>query len=236
MRWIASNSPLIRFLLPRHCLLCGETTTQDALLCAGCDAELPRITTACQQCGLPLPAPEPRCGHCLKHPPRVDRSVIPFRYTEPVDRLIKDFKFQARFPAGQALAELLADTLQGRGDAMPEWIVPVPLHRQRLRERGFNQALELSRLLSRRLRIPLATEACRRLRATAVQSRLDAGERRRNIRHAFATHRMPKARHLALVDDVVTTGHTVNELARVFKKAGVVTVEVWALARATPPG
>jgi len=236
MRWITASSPLIRFLLPRHCLLCGATTARNALLCAGCDAELPRNTIACRQCGLPLPALRERCGHCLKNPPHVDRSVIPLHYAEPVDRLIKDFKFQARFPAGQALAELLADTLLTRHDAKPEWIVPVPLHRQRLRERGFNQALELSRWLSRRLGIPVAAEACRRRRATAVQSRLDAGERRRNIRHAFAIHQLPKAGHLALVDDVVTTGHTVNELARVLKRAGVATVEVWAVARAARPG
>lgn len=225
-------TPIKGFLLPQNCLLCGGGTGSDALLCAPCRDALPRIASACRQCGLPLPTPQDQCGRCLKKPPHYTTSTIPFLYAQPLDQLIKGFKFNGRLNAGFVLAEQLAETICNRPAALPELIVPVPLHASRLRERGFNQSLELARVLSMRLGIPVALEGCRRLRPTAVQSHLHARERRRNVRGAFAVHKLPGVRHVALVDDVVTTGNTVNELARVLKRAGVEHIEVWAVARA----
>ena len=114
---------------------------------------------------------------------------------------------------------------------MPELIIPVPLHKSRLKERGFNQALELARPLGQRFGIPVDIQAIRRTRATAPQSGLDKKERRRNIRGAFELKGKPLARHIAIIDDVVTTGNTVNELARILRRGGATRVEVWAIAR-----
>ncbi len=117
---------------------------------------------------------------------------------------------------------------------MPELIVPVPLHPLRQRERGFNQASELARPISQRLNVQFDARLCRRIRATADQTELDARARRRNVRRAFEVSGSIRLRHVAVLDDVLTTGSTANEMARALKRAGVETVEIWAAARAQP--
>ncbi|WP_338055823.1 ComF family protein [Sulfurivermis fontis] len=158
--------------------------------------------------------------------------MAPLLYRPPLDWLIQGFKFNQRLPPGRLLGQLLAQHLAGQIITPPELIVPVPLHPARLRERGYNQALELARPLARRFGIPLAHGLVRRVRATATQSLLPAGERRRNVRGAFALRRPLAARHVAIVDDVIATGSTVAELARVLRRAGAERIEVWAVARA----
>ncbi len=222
-------------LYPTRCLLCGAPGSGGLDLCLGCLAELPRIARPCHQCGEPLPEAAPpgaRCGPCQRRPPAFDRCIAPLAYAGPVPLLVAGLKFHDRLAGGRLLGELLARHLLVRGGPPPELILPIPLHPRRLRQRGFNQALELALPLGRRLGVPLDRHSCRRNRATQPQTELDLKQRRRNLRNAFALAGPLPARHIALVDDVVTTGSTSNELARLLKRAGAERVEVWAAARA----
>jgi len=201
-------------------------------LCESCAATLPYNHLACPRCALPLPfqSDEP-CGLCQKRPPAYDRSFALFHYEEPARHLIRTLKFHNRYPNARLLGEMLADALVERTD-QPELLIPVPLHHSRYRERGYNQTLEIARHLARRLPIALDFESCIRARPTQPQTELKGKERRRNMKRAFALARPVTASHVAILDDVVTTGTTVNELAKVLRKAGVARLDVWACARA----
>ncbi len=225
-------------VLPPSCILCGDRGQQPLLdLCFGCAADLPANAGACARCAAPLPI-EPagclECGRCMTRPPAFDRAVVPHLYGYPLDRIIQMFKYHGALAFGRVLGTLLARHLQAGANARraPQALIPVPLHPARHRERGFNQALELARPVSEMLDIRIDDGLCRRVRDTRDQTELDARERRKNIRRAFALTRDPVVEHVALIDDVLTTGSTTAELARTLKRAGVKTVEVWAVARA----
>jgi len=218
-------------LYPPTCLLCGAPGTDDLDLCPGCLRALPWNLSACRSCAAPLALPG-TCGQCLNHPPAFDAALTPLLYRPPLDWLVQGFKFNRRLAPGRLLGELLARHVEREVTSLPELIVPVPLHPARLRERGYNQALELARPLSRRVGVPLAPGLVRRSRATATQSLLAADERRRNVRGAFQLVQPLQARHVVIVDDVIATGSTVGELARVLRRAGAQRIEVWAVARA----
>lgn len=207
------------------CVLCG---TPGTLLCPGCHGDLPRLGTACERCGEPLPVAGV-CGHCLHTPPPFDSTRALFRYAPPVSELVLRFKFQGALHLAELLGGLLAEHLAA-AEPRPELVIPVPLHPTRLAARGYNQALELGRPLARALGLPLAPALCRRVRDTAAQSNLDPDRRRRNVRGAFAVNGPVPAR-VAILDDVITTGATLTELARVLRRAGAHHVEAWALAR-----
>lgn len=220
---------ILSLIYPDHCQLCGAPTIEG--LCVGCRQELPHNRHACRQCGLPLALEvDSVCGSCQRRPPAVDRSLIPFLYAAPVDRLIGQFKFSAKLPQGRLLSRLLEQHLE-RQTSMPDLLIPVPLHPARLRQRGFNQALELAQPLSHQFGIPIDHRSCRRILQTRPQRELKKQQRKRNIRGAFQVNGPLTASHVALVDDVVTTGSTVNELAKRLKLAGVTRVDVWAVAR-----
>lgn len=218
-------------LYPPTCLLCGAPGEGDRDLCPACHAGLPHNPLSCRLCALPLAAHEEGvCGACLRHPPPVDGSTVPFLYAPPLDHLLLGLKFNQRLVNGRLLGGLMAEAILASGTELPDAILPVPLHPARLRERGYNQALELARPLARRLQLPLMPRLALRSKATAAQSRLEQGERRRNIRGAFTLPgRVPG--HIAILDDVVTTGSTVGELARALRRAGAQRVVVWACAR-----
>jgi len=197
---------------------------------------LPANETACSRCAAPLSGitgGEITCGRCLQRAPRFDLAFVPYRYAYPLDQLIRAFKYRGVLAYGRVLGSLLADQLAARASPRPDLIVPVPLHPSRHRERGFNQATELARPISRRLDIPFDARLCKRVRATADQTELDARSRRSNVRGAFEVEGK-LALHVAVLDDVLTTGSTASEIARVLKRAGVRTVEIWAVARAQP--
>jgi ComF family protein len=227
-RWLRRAS---RWLLAPRCLVCDARGQADLDLCAACTADLPWNRDVCRRCGLPLDGESAHCGHCLLAPPPFTLVQSALRYAFPVDRLLPRFKFRGDLAAGDTLATLLMWSLDP--GEMPQALVPVPLHRARLRERGYDQALELARRLSRDTGVPLLDDRLRRIRLTAPQSELGAAARRDNVFGAFALHgqgALPA--HVALVDDVLTTGATVTECARVLLSAGVRRVDVWTLARA----
>ncbi len=225
---------LRRFVLPLRCLLCGAAGAAGIDLCADCAAELPRNRSCCRRCALPLATPAELCGQCQQRAPPWDAAWAPFRYGWPLDRLESRYKFGADLAAGRVLS-----TLWRREPCLvelPQLLLTVPLHRSRLRQRGYNQALELARPLARELVLPLRHDALRRVRQTAAQTDLDALGRRRNTRGAFALREgVTLPAHIAILDDVMTTGATLAECARVLRRAGVPRVDVWALARAPSP-
>jgi ComF family protein len=219
-------------LLPPTCLLCGAAGVGPWDLCAGCRRELPWQQHVCRRCGQPLvAATDAVCGHCQQQPPACDRIVVPLRYQAPLDHLIKRLKFNRQLTYARLLGELLAEALQERREPLPEVLLPVPLHPARLRQRGFNQSLELARPVAQRLGLPLWPDAIRRVRHTRPQVGLAASARLANVRDAFQLARPLPVQRVAILDDVITTGSTVNEIARVLKAGGVGWVEVWACAR-----
>jgi ComF family protein len=229
----AIASRVLRFLLPLRCLLCGDRGADGIDLCAGCAGDFTLNHPCCPRCALPLKAAAPLCGRCLARDPVFTAAWAPFLYTHPLDLLEARFKFRRDLAAGRVLAERMATRAHVDAPALPALIVPVPLHLSRLRERGYNQALELGVPLARSLGIPLRHDGLIRTRATPPQTGLDAKARRRNLRAAFAvTQHAQWPSHVVLLDDVMTTGATVREAAKTLKRAGVARVDVWALARA----
>jgi len=157
-------------------------------------------------------------------------------FVSPVRELVHDLKFRRNMAVAPLLSSLLAERVAAEPGGRPQVLLPVPLHKTRLRERGFNQAVEIARPLARELGIPLDVAAGRRARKTIPQSQLEgAAARRENLRGAFLVPGEVKGLHLALVDDVVTTGATVGELAAALIREGARRVDVWACCRALPP-
>ncbi|TAL88062.1 MAG: ComF family protein [Rhodanobacter sp.] len=225
---------LHRFVLPWRCLLCDAAGANGIDLCADCAAELPRNHSCCARCALPLAAPAALCGECQRHPPPWDAAWTPFRYGWPLDRLESRYKFGHDLAAGRVLSTLWRR--EPRPLALPSLLLAVPLHHGRLRQRGYNQALELARPLARALQVSLRHDVLKRVRHTDAQTELDAVHRRRNVHGAFMRREgIAVPAHVAILDDVMTTGATLAECVRVLKWAGAKRVDVWALARAPSP-
>jgi ComF family protein len=191
-------------------------------------------STACVRCALPLHHSDTSslCGRCLRRSPYFDRSVVPFKYAYPLDHLIRGLKFRERLSYGRVCGSLFAQVWRAHCSEPPDILVPVPLGERRYRTRGYNQAQEIARTISRALAIPVRKDLVQRVRETSEQVGLKRKERRRNVRGAFVVSKALDAKRVAIVDDVVTTGSTVNEIARVLRRAGAEHVEVWAIARA----
>ena len=236
LRWpggltIAQN--LTSLVAPPVCALCGGAgrRLQEVWgidLCAHCEAACPRVSHACARCAEPLP-----CTRCGESPPAFDAALALFRYEDPVDLMITSLKFQGELGFARVLGTLLAQAVRARGGALPLCLIPMPLHLSRLRERGFNQCEAIAAHAARRLAIRMDARLLCRTRATLPQSGLAAAERAVNLRGAFAVRDgcTPPA-HVALLDDVMTTGHTAEAAASVLKTAGCQRVEIWTCARA----
>ena len=171
------------------------------------------------------------CGRCQQSPPHFQNIIAPFYYDFPIDRVIQRLKFGGKLALARLLGQLMEDAVLDSEIDLPDLIIPVPLHGTRLSERGFNQSLELAQYVGKRLGIPVNKQSVLRAKATLPQMGLPAKDRQKNIRGAFTVKGTIEAAHIAVVDDVVTTGATVGELARVLKLSGVERVDVWAVAR-----
>ncbi len=220
-------------LLPHDCCVCGALAV-GAPVCAACRAELPRMSAAerCPLCALPMPDGS-LCGRCQRRPPAFDATHAVFDYRFPVDALIRALKYRHRL----ALATFFAGELTAAG--VPEragFIVPMPLHPRRLGERGFNQAVEIARPLARKTGLRLELAAVRRVRDTPQQETLTREERVRNLRGAFACEAALDGATVVVVDDVMTSGASLNELARCLKRSGAARVENLVVARTPMPG
>ncbi|MFT4046607.1 MAG: ComF family protein [Solimonas sp.] len=216
-------------LAPQHCQFCAMPC--DGLpLCAACRATLPWNDPACPRCAQPQ-RHDGVCTNCLAHPPPFVAAWAPLRLTTPTQQQIHALKYHAAFMHAHLFGALFADALRARGRPLPDVIIPVPLHPLRLWRRGYNQSVELARALARRDGLRVEPAWARRRRRTADQIGMSAVARRRNMRAAFVVDPRVKDLRVALLDDVMTTGATLAELARACLRAGAREVEAWAIAR-----
>lgn len=217
-------------LLPQDCFVCGQGSG-DRLVCAACEAGLPHLAAPlCPICALPATGGAV-CGVCQSSPPHFDATTTAFRYAFPVEHIVQGLKYRHRL----LLAGWLADALAPRIDSTRvDCILPLPLSAQRMKERGFNQAQEIARPLAQRLGLPLIADACTRVLDTAPQASLPWKARQANIRNAFECRIDLTGKTIAVVDDVMTTGATLNEFARTLKLHGAAKVENWVVARTLP--
>lgn len=232
-----------RWLLPYTCILCGAITHRDQDLCDPCRLDLPKAKYACSRCARPLSRNQSHlintqhpflCDLCSQELPPFDSTYALYLYHPPITKLIMDLKFGQALVNARVLGELLAMKIQiewYQDQPLPQVILPIPLHAKRLKERGFNQAIEIARPLAKNLRLPLDTTLCKRIKPTAAQATLPASERQVNIKNAFFISHVCTYRHVAVLDDVITTGHTMTEFCRTLKLAGVHRIDVWCCAR-----
>jgi ComF family protein len=224
---------IFKQVFPFTCLLCGATSAT-AHLCDACLADLPwHRQPQCPQCAIPTPDGQV-CGACLKHPPAFDRTHAALAYAFPLDRLIPRLKYQGRLAIAPALGACLAQAVEYA--PRPDRLIAMPLHAKRIRERGFNHATEIAHTVAKQLGLPLDLNSCQRVRDTPPQMGLKHDARRRNVRGAFTCSGEVQGQRIALVDDVMTTGTSLDELAATLKQAGALEVSCWVVARTLPPG
>jgi len=223
-----------QYLLPPTCILCENAGFDSQDICQGCFSDLIRNIHCCYRCAEIFDTANtiPQlCGHCISTPPAFDETYAPFIHLGIIRHLITHLKFNHQYKNARLLGILLANHLQKTAE-MPELIIPIPLHKLRFQQRGFNQSTEIANILSKQLQIPINTTSCIRDKNTPHQINLHAKQRHRNIKNAFKVIKPIKAQHVAIFDDVMTTGTTVNELAKILKKSGVNRVDIWVCARA----
>ena len=225
----------VPWLLPYTCILCHGHSTRSQDLCDDCFADLPHLLYACPRCANPLANEHSlTCGFCLKQKISFDATFALFSYQAPITKLIMNLKFGQSLVNARILGELLAQNIQEKwyyNNPLPEIIIPMPLHTQRLQERGFNQAIEIARPIAKKLFLPMEIDACKRIKQTAAQATLPARQRLHNIRNAFHIPETIPYKYVAVIDDVITTGHTMNEFCHTLKQAGVQRIDVWCCAR-----
>jgi ComF family protein len=209
----------------QDCLLC--LADSDRVICPACESALPSIEAACDGCAITL-AQAGLCGECLSRPFAFDDARSCFEYRFPLDRLVHRFKFAGDLAVGRWLALRLAQRV---ADARPDLVVAPPLTGSRLRERGFNQALEIAKVVARRVHARCDIDGLVKARETAPQPGLSRRERRANLRDAFRCRRDVDGLHVAVVDDVMTTGATLDAVSSVLKRAGAARVSAWCVAR-----
>lgn len=222
-------------ILQQSCLLCTGHNGGEYGLCSGCLQSLPWHHAAqCPQCGLLTDGLI--CGSCLKSPPSFDATHALFRYDYPLDRLLQHYKYNESLHLADTFSTLFINRLldTGHTNSSIDLIMPMPMHDERLKQRGFNQALEIARLISKNRQIELDSISCRRTRLTPPQASLPLKDRIKNIRGAFECNKNLQGLHIALIDDVMTTGASLNELAKTLKQAGAAHVECWVIARTLP--
>ena len=220
-------------IFPLRCVLCDDTCKNAHRFCDDCFSSLPKTTSRCLQCALPLSSNDHhRCGACMANPPPFDTTIALFNYEKPIATLLWRLKFSGDLSIAKLLSECWIDYLSATQDKLPELIIPVPLHPVRLKERGFNQALEIAKPIGRHFKIPVEVRTCVRIKHTKPQSSLSASTRKNNVINAFGLSYSLTASHVVILDDVMTTGSTVTQIAHLLRKVGVQRIDVWCCARA----
>ena len=219
-----------QLLNPAICLGCAYALKPGQFFCANCITELKRLNNPCNLCGLENATSGNSCAACLYDPPRWQKMTAPLIYQGLTRNLLIQLKFAESLYLASSLVSATIDHFRD-SKPLPEVLLPVPLHRKRLLDRGYNQAFEIAQALSHLLDIPVNTRALSRIRDTDSQSGLSAYQREKNILKAFAYDTSTPYSHVAVVDDIVTTGSTANEITKTLHRAGVRCVEIWGLAR-----
>lgn len=243
-------------IYPGQCILCLTQSHRQFDLCHYCEEELPHINRACQHCGIALPKATlelpkailklpkalhvtpstlqsmPICGQCITKPPHFNHCITAFEYKHPINLLISQFKYQHKLLYGKILAELLANKILNNPiQSRPDLLIPVPLHWKRHYQRGFNQAAFIAKIISKKTGVPVNHKLCKRIRNTPPQVGLDKNYRSKNMKNAFNLRASTKINSVAIIDDVITTGSTVNELSQTLLTSEIKNVMVWAIAR-----
>jgi len=229
--WLKSKQP---------CLLCDSPSQQLIPLCTDCEAELPWLSDHCPQCALPMPSQDALCYDCTHNPPLFSQVITPLQFTFPVDTLISRFKYQQNWPYGQLLSSVLGQYLHytfDEGGRRPDLLLAVPLAKRRQRQRGYNQAQMTCDWLAKIVPLDSPQQLLLRTRETVSQQGLSAKARRANLYNAFQITRPEQVRnkHIALVDDVLTTGTTCSIISALLLQYGAARVDVYCLARTGKP-
>ncbi len=218
------------FFDPSLCPGCGHNLQNNESFCSGCIQKLEYIHNPCKLCGNNNQGPDPICAACLYDPPRWQNLIAPLQYQGLPRELLVRFKFSESLELANSLIKVVITHFDAR-QPRPEVLIPVPLHHQRFMQRGYNQAFEIAKLISRELDIPVDDSCLRRIRPTQAQAGLSAYKRQKNILKAFEVDNQKNYKHVAVVDDIVTTGSTANEVTKTLHRVGIETVEIWGLAR-----
>lgn len=217
--------------LPSICVLCNQFHKNTLAVCSECITLMTPLGSSCRHCAFPLyDSQHLVCGYCIKQPPHFDSTTVAYRFEEPLRSLLHRFKYHHGLYHGPFLGQLIINAWQQK-PTRPQCLIPVPMHPQKLKSRGFNQAAILVRLLAKKLQIPYDLSSCQKIVNTLAQAQLDGDKRALNMRGAYKIKELPPYTHVALVDDLLTTGSTANELAKMLKKSGIARVEVWCCAR-----
>jgi len=235
MQFFDNCLKIIQTLLPQRCLLC-DAGSGNKPICNDCLNDLPSHSKqSCQVCALPTFNAE-ICGHCLQHPPAFDATIAAFNFVYPVDALLRALKYRGELSVAEIAANGIIHSLAHQD--LPDLLIPMPLHPQRLQERGFNQAMEISRRIARHTHCRLSTNSIIRLRHGEPQASLPLNKRAKNVKGVFAVNDVVstdlRGKHIAVIDDIMTSGASLNELAKTLKKAGAARVECWVAARTLP--
>ena len=224
---------LINTLIFSNCILCDATSGNSSVpLCLACSHDLPYKGHSCHQCGIPLVNKSNFiCGKCLTTHSQINTTFSLFHYKPPIDHLLKQLKFHQKLLYAHIMGNMMADAVINNAIPLPDALLPVPLHINRIRGRGFNQALEIAKPIAKKLKIPLITQSLIRSRYTQAQTELSAKERRSNIKNSFQPQLTNHYKHIAVIDDVITTGTTMNEIAKILKQGKVEKVYAWACAQ-----
>lgn len=224
-------------LRQKHCYLCKQTIYRSQPICDGCREDLPWNNQACSTCALPMPGLYLTgcCGDCLNNPPSYKKCIALFSYTFPINTLISDFKYNKQRHYGKLMAKMLAlkinNEIENKNITKPDYLIPVPLHSNRFDTRGFNQSEDICVDLSKHLNIPVDRQSLQRKIDTPSQTTLSKKERQHNLHKAFHIQKSFNGKVVALIDDVITTGATVEHLSTLLRGAGAKEVYVWSLAK-----
>lgn len=218
---------MFKLLLPHFCVLCHKPSHREMDLCLACENQLPFLKNACHICASPLPENNTICGQCLTRKKPFDQTISIFKYEPPVSAMITGLKFSAKLHYATLFGKLLARKIIQK----PELIIPIPLHKNRLKERGFNQSLEIAKQIGKQLNIPIDVKSCQRIIHTQPQAQIPAKDRKKNVQNAFGMVQKISTNHIAVIDDVVTTGHTISSFCQMLKQQGVQHIDVWCIAK-----
>lgn len=210
-------------------MLCHTARCKSSVVCNDCLAYFPKLKFACTTCAIPLSEPHfLHCGKCIIQKPAIDNVITHYRFQEPLRMILHQFKYHEGFYLTSLITQLMIEALPV--NYQTQCIIPVPMHLKRLQERGFNHALHLAKPLARYLNAPLETRICKKVIHTPSQASLKAHTRKHNLRHAYSIQKTHH-QHVTLVDDLITTGNTANEIAKALKKTGVKRVDLWCCAK-----
>ncbi len=228
---------IANWFFPYTCILCNYPSNRQQDLCEACLQELPILPQSCPRCANTFVTPLPNdliCGSCLSLSPPFDATFALYDYVAPITKLIMELKFQERLINARILGELMCEaavTLWYKTSPLPNLIIPMPLHPTRQRERGFNQTIEIATPIAKKLNIPLEKKSCRRIKHTSAQARLQREERQHNLRNAFQINSNFRGYHVAVLDDVITTGQTITHFCKALRLAGADKIDVWCCAK-----